>query len=230
MTWLIGAVAPATSSGLTTFQEWGVPIIVAVVSGAVFYALGALTTVYLKQPRLQIIGGGSGGGAQPDSFYLTNVTVCNRPGRLGFTIGRTVVLGKTIFNKHLVGIPVSRDPAKGITGQLWDEKRKNVIGGAALHWQDPDDPLNRPVTLRQLESEQQASLFMMAQQNNDVPNYYIYEPDQTNKPIIPPVKLTGDRKVILSLTYMEGRKKQDIKFTILTDPRYGKVVVRQGWR
>ena len=167
MHWIIAAPS-VEQSGTSNFQLWGVPIIV----GVVFYILGAVTTLYVKRPKIEVSGGGGGGSGAPTGFQTNNIRIRNTPGRIGVKIGQTVFLGFRLNRQHWFGFPVMREPATGCMARLLDEKKAHM---AQLWWRDPENHSKRLTTV-DLDSGKEAELFLFAQRNDDVPNYYPYEP------------------------------------------------------
>jgi hypothetical protein len=222
MHWIIVASSPKQSDGTSNFQLWGVPVIV----GIAFYILGAITTVYIKRPKLGVVGGGSGGGGGSTDYQVNHTTIRNMPGRVGIKIGQTVLFGFRVNRQHWFGLPVMREPATGCMASLCDDMGNHI---APLWWRDPGNVDKRPITI-DLDSGQQADLFLFAQRNDDLPNYYPYEQGPSGDPIVPAVKLNGTRRFIVRLRYSDGQKKRDFKYTASTDYRYGRVNIRGKWR
>jgi len=210
--------------GTSNLVLWGVPTVV----GIIFYALGVVSVVYIKRPKLSVIGGGGGGPASPSSFHEAHITVSNTAGRVGVKIGQNTFFGFRVNRPHWFGFPVMREPATGCMGSLYDDKGNHI---SALWWRDPINTAKRTISL-DLESGKQADLFLFAQRNDDAPNYYPYEQGTGGDPNIPTVKFTGTRRFIVRLTYFDGQKKRDFKYTVLTNYRDGKmaVLVRQPVR
>jgi hypothetical protein len=222
MQWLIAASGADQSNSASNLQLWGVPLIV----GIVFYALGAITTVYIKRPKIGVSGGGGGGSGAPDGFQTNNIRIRNMPGRVGIKIGQTVLFGIRLNRSHWFGLPVEREPAKGCMANLYDENGAHI---APLWWRDPENSAKRKITM-DLDSGQEADLFLFAQRNDDVPNYYPYEPGPGDDPNIPIVKLSGTRRFLIRIIYSDGQKKRNFKYIVFTDYRNGKMNVRSGWR
>lgn len=222
MDWIIAAPNANQSGGASSFQLWGVPIIV----GIAFYVLGAVTTVYIKRPKIEVSGSGGSGSGGPTGFRTNSIRIRNVPGRLGLKIGQTVLFGFRINRPHWFGLPVMREPAPGCMANLYDEKGTHV---APLWWRDPEDNSKRKITV-DLDSGQDADLFLFAQRNDDVPNYYPYEPGPDDDPNIPTVKLSGTRRFAVRITYSDGQKKRNFKYTVSTNYRDGKMDIRPKWR
>jgi hypothetical protein len=94
---IILASADAGQSGASsTFQVWGVPIII----GAFFFILGLIGGVFatysVKRPKVVLLGGGQSG-------ELGAIRVWNSPGRVGVYIRRTVLFGRLIHRDHELG-------------------------------------------------------------------------------------------------------------------------------
>jgi hypothetical protein len=100
MHWIVAAsgTEPPSVDGTSNFQLWGVPIIV----GVVFDILGAITTVYIKRPKLSVVGGGGGSGSAT-GFQTNNATIRNVPGRMGISIGETMLFGFRLNKQHWFG-------------------------------------------------------------------------------------------------------------------------------
>ena len=62
-----------------------------------------------------------------------------------------------------------REPATGCMASLYDDKGNHI---APLWWRDPADTQKRQITI-DLDSGQQADLFLFVQRNDDVPNVSI---------------------------------------------------------
>jgi hypothetical protein len=206
----------------SNFQLWGVPIIV----GVIFYILGAITTVYIKRPKLAVLGMSSGGSALPTGFITVSITVGNASGRVGVRIGQTVLFGLRINNPHWFGLPVMREPATECMASLCDKKGSHI---APLWWRDPKDALRRKPLIN-LDSGQQAELFLFAQRNDEVPRYYIYEQDSNAEPKTSAVALTETMRFIVRLSWANGQKKRDLKYTVTTGYTDGRIVVWAKWR
>jgi hypothetical protein len=161
--WIIAA-SSVEQSGTSSFQLWGVPIIV----GVVFYILGAITTLFIKRPKIEVSGGGGGGSGAPTGFQTNNIRIRNTPGRVGMKIGQTVFLGFRINRRHWFGFPVMREPATGCMARLLDDNKAHM---AQLWWRDPENNSKRLTTV-DLDSGKEVELFLFAQRNDDVPNYY----------------------------------------------------------
>ena len=217
----MSAASPSQGQGGTSnFQLWGVPII----TGILFYILGVASTVYLKRPKLKVVGGGGGGSGSPTGFQIDNICVRNIPGRLGMTIGQTQLFGLRINRQHWFGWPVMREPAKGCTSWLCDDNGEALT---VLYWRDPDDGGKRKVTI-DLDSGQTADLFLFAQRNDDIPNYYPYQPDVNGDPVLPPVKFNGARRFVIRINYSDGQQKRDFKYIVSNDFQTGRLRIRPG--
>jgi hypothetical protein len=119
-----------------------------------------------------------------------------------------------------------REPATGCMASLYDDKGNHI---APLWWRDPADTQKRQITI-DLDSGQQADLFLFAQRNDDVPNYYPYEQGPDGEPSIPAVKFSGTKRFIVRLTYSDAQKKRDFKYTVSNNYRDGKMMIQQNWR
>lgn len=213
------------SGGMSTFDLWGIPTISALVAGAIFYIAGLANAVYIKRPKLVINGGGGGGSGSPTGFHVNHIGVQNAPGRLGIKVGQTIILGRRINDRHWFGWPVMRDAAKVCTAWLYDDSG-NAIGG--LYWRDPDDTQKRKLVI-DLDSGERADLFLFAQRNDDIPNYYPYVPDSDGNPVMPPVKFSGTKRFIVRIMYTDGQQKREFKYTVTNDYQTGRISIRPGW-
>ncbi len=196
-----------------------------IITGIFFFILGVAGTVYLKRPKLRVVGGAGGGSGAPAGFQINHVTVRNIPGRLGITIGQTELLGLRINGRHKLGLPVMREPAKGCTAWLYDDSGNPIT---ALWRRDPDEHGKRKVTI-DIDSAVTAELSLFAERNDDIPNYYPYQPDANGDPVVPPIKFNGTRRFIVRIAYSDGEQKRDHKYTVSNDYQNGHLRIREGW-
>jgi hypothetical protein len=218
---IVASGVQQSGGGTSNFQLWGVPVITAVL----FYLLGVASTVYLKRPKLAVVGSGHSGGGGPEGFQVYNISIRNNPGHLGMKIAPTVIFGRRVHGQHWFGWPVMREPAKVCTASLYDDAGNYV---APLWWRDPSNGANVKIVL-DLDSGEQADLFFFAQRNDDVPNYYPYERGSDGNPVMPPVKLSGARRFNVRLSYADGHQKCDLKYTVSSNYRDGRLVIRSKW-
>jgi hypothetical protein len=99
-------------------------------------ALGAWYTLYLKRPRLKVIGGGSGGGPGP-GHHSNQGRVMNQPGLLGIRLNETVLMGKKIHGTFERGLTVDRNPANECRASVHDKESGRHI--APLWWRSVSD-------------------------------------------------------------------------------------------
>lgn len=201
---------------------WGVPII----TGVFFYLVGVVTTVYIKRPKLMVTGGGGGGSGAEDGFQTYPITVENVPGRVGIPIGQTVLLGFRINRGHWFGLPVMRETAMECVAHLCDRDGRAISG---LWWRSPNDNSKRELVVN-IEASQRLDLFLFAQKNNDLPNYFPYTPGPNDNPRVPPAKFSGKDDFVVQISYSNGQKVRKFRYTVFDDYQSGHIMVQQKGR
>jgi hypothetical protein len=209
---------------MSTFDLWGVPIITGIASGVLFFILGLALPVYIKRPKLAI--GGSGGGGGAIGFQEHFIEIQNVPGRLGLGIGQTIIFGLRVNRQHWFGLPVMREAAKNCTAWLYDDEGTAV---SMLHWRDPADHAKRKAAV-DIDSGERVGLYLFAQREDDIPNYYPYAPGADGNPVVPAVKFNGTKRFIVRVMYSDGRHKQNFKYTVSNYYQNGQLLVRPKWR
>lgn len=93
---------------------------------------------YLKRPKIEIIGGGSGGGSN-------HIDIRNAPGLFGIKIRETIILGWSIHPQIEWGFVVDRNPAHECRAFLYDKGTNEMI--KMLWWETYDQQLTQVITL-----------------------------------------------------------------------------------
>jgi hypothetical protein len=113
------------------------PVWLSIVLPFVTLVAGAWLQEFRKRPKLVLSG--SGGGSVGTTYRSWQVSIQNRPGLLGLSLGETTVLGKNIHRGRTWGLRYDRNASVESRAWLCDEERKEGVD--LLHWDmAPADP------------------------------------------------------------------------------------------
>lgn len=161
---------------------------------------------YVRRPKLQVTGGGSGGGS---SFYTNHITISNSPGLLGLKLPETTILGINIHRHIEMGLVVDRNPAHRCSAFLYDKETNQSI--KPLWWRASDGKMTREVTLKSGES---ASLMLFARLSNEQRKYFVYQLDNagSTEPHAPDDqdKFETTREFYIDINHSYGKKRMRI--------------------
>ncbi|MDX2073613.1 MAG: hypothetical protein SFX19_04515 [Alphaproteobacteria bacterium] len=161
---------------------------------------------FMTRPKLFVAGQGSGGG-HGSGFFQNHVCIENRPGLMGFRLGRTTIFGKKILRNIEWGSPFYRSPAQECRASLYDKNTNDFI--RPLYWRDPNnhDSITPSVTLN---CGEKAELMLFCKLYNEKLKYFVYEPTDHNNiaPRVPDdeVKFNDTREFVIKINHSRYSK------------------------
>jgi len=187
-------------------------VIVPIITLVVGAWLGAWFTAWSTRPKLKIISVGMGGA--------TWVGVSNRPGVAGITLNETIVFGKRIHPRIVLGPSVDRATANECRAIIYDKSDDHPF--ANLYWRTTVDGQTRMTPIVNIKSAESCDLMLLARQSDEPTKYFIYKPkrDDTSEPGIPAghVKLSGTRTFTVRISYSDHSK---LEFDYTVREEYG---------
>lgn len=197
-------------------------LLVGAVIGAVF---GAWSTVYLRRPKLQIVGYS---GASTAEFAATSITIENRPGLLGVSVNRTIIFGKRIHRGYERGLTITREDATECHATLYERRSGDLVG--ALWWMFRDGTYDTATTLGSGESVD----LMIFMKRPGEPTYSPFNADVVKptpgypSPVVP--KFDGAHDFEVRLSYSRDHRLLKIPLTVRPNYLSGglRIVVGKG--
>ncbi|PHQ24041.1 hypothetical protein CLH62_18165 [Marinobacter guineae] len=182
--------------------------------GAIFSALiGLWLDFFIKQPKLQRNGSGSGGVGR--GFKQNSLTFTNKVGWFGINLRESRILGLRIHPGFRKGLTFDKHPARDCRAHLFLKSTGESVG--QLWWNVEGNRVDDKVTL---ESGKQASLIIFCRQSDDE-NYFVYQPtsreDKTPKVPDHNFKFVGEQEFVLKVNYSHSRKYEE---NILIEKKY----------
>lgn len=150
--------------------DW-VSLILGTVAGALVSApIGFWFALLATRPHLAIIGGGGGPISIP-GLTARSVTIANRPGIFGLSLGETIIFGHWIFDRFQFGLPIQRETARDCTASL-----RTPDGIAYLPvWRADDGSFTHSVDI---ECGRSAALYLILTDTSSREYFPFVRPDQ----------------------------------------------------
>lgn len=174
--------------------------------------LGALYNFYLKRPKLQITGGGTG--------RAVHLRLRNKPGFIGIVIPDNTLLGLRINSRVEWGLTFDRSVARDCYATIMDDETEEAF---TLWWVTGDQQVVHKLDLGPGESAE----LLLVTTNQAAPGcYYIWRPTPgpSIEPSPPPAheQLKGSRQFTVRIVHSDGRRKITfpLKITRRLDGRY----------
>ena len=172
--------------------------------GAIFSALlGLWLDFFIKQPKLQRNGSGSGGVG----FKTNRLTFGNKVGWFGINLPESRIFGFRIHPNFRKGLTFDKHPARDCRAYLYLKSTGESVG--QLWWEIDGNQTDDKVTI---ESGKQASLVLFCRKSDDE-HYFVYQPisreDRTPKVPEQKIQFVGEQEFILKVNYSHGRKYEE---------------------
>ncbi|WP_290698634.1 hypothetical protein [Amphritea sp.] len=180
--------------------------------GAVFSALiGLWLDFFIKQPKLQRNGSGSGG----TPFKQNRLTFTNKVGWFGINLPESRILGLPIHPSFRKGLTFYKHPARDCRAILYLKSTGESVGH--LWWDTHGNEVDDKVTI---ESGKNASLMLFCRKSDDE-RYFVYQPTsrQDKTPKVPDenTHFLGEQEFTLRVNYSHSRKYEE---TIRIERKY----------
>jgi len=182
--------------------------------GAIVSALiGLWLDFFIKQPKLERSGSGSGGA--PGQMKRNNLSFRNKVGWFGINIPESRILGLRIHPRFRKGLTFDKHPARDCRATLFLKNTGESVG--QLWWGIDGDQVDDKVTI---ESGKQANLMLFCRKPDDE-HYFVYQPvsreDRTPRVPDQNVQFVGEQEFILKVNYSHSRKYEE---TIRIERKY----------
>jgi hypothetical protein len=164
---------------------------------------------FIKRPKLEICGGGSGGA--------TYVRLRNKPGFIGIVFRENTIFGFRLNSRIEWGLTVDRSAARDCSASILDKETGESI--LPLWWRISHSIVEHTITL---DAGDAADLLLASTQQAAADSYYIWQPTGNGAltPAIPPAQaqFQGPREFIVEIRHSDGRVK--MRFPLKITRRY----------
>jgi hypothetical protein len=196
--------------------------------------IGAWYTIYLRRPKLRIVGGGGGGDQR---FRASHINITNEPGRLGMKLGPTILFGRELHGWREFGVSFDRNRAPECRAALFDRKTSQHLAPLWWHSTEPGAPWQQAITL---ESGAQAELWVFARLTADPTKCFVFEPSDPASPSTEPrvpsdaALIETSREFTIRVSYFGGRHRVKFPAAVTKEfngtlhSSYGRKHTRQG--
>jgi hypothetical protein len=176
-------------------------LIAGAVGGAV---IGLGLGEFARRPVLA--PGGTGGGGGPNLGWANELRVTNPPAFMGFSIGPTVVFGRTFHRGLHIGIPIARNTARDVRASLYDRVTDEHIAG--LWWRrQTAGGWEYPAAI-DIGAGESGELMVFAWERQPCTEYFVFSPARTAPLMmdIPPAeqRFREARRFLVRLHYGHG--------------------------
>ena len=176
------------------------------IGAAVSALIGLWLEFFIKQPKLE--RNGSGSGSAEGNTKQNSLTFSNKVGWFGISIAETRILGLRIHPRFRKGLTFDKHLARDCRATLFLKDTGENVG--QLWWDIDGNKVDDKISI---ESGKQARLILFCRKQ-DEDHYFVFQPksrdDKTPKIPDQSVQFVGEQKFTLRVNYSHSRKYEEI--------------------